>query len=183
MKVRSLPTSLFPLVTAVLLACALSVPVAALAVSAPALQSSSLPSPSELESLISGPSASPASAGEAVAGCRRIAAEFDDRDIARFLFQYGRALAATGDPGAASVMLARTFILFPESRWSPAALLASAKLHREALDDETAAAILARRAAASARAMGLAALAAEAESFIAAAPPSLPPSTPQPTAP
>jgi hypothetical protein len=69
------------------------------------------------------------------------------------------------------VMLARCFILFPESRWAPASLLESARFHRRFYRDEPAVERLARRAAHTARAMGLRELAEEADAFLAAPPP------------
>jgi hypothetical protein len=125
------------------------------------------PSSADLELLLSGDEISPTAAATAVSICRRIAADYDDRDIARFLNQYGRALAHAGDPDAGVVMLARCFILFPESRWAPASLLESARIHRRYYRDETTVDRLARRAANSARAMGLRELAEEADVFLA----------------
>jgi hypothetical protein len=126
----------------------------------------------DLELLLSGDEISPAAAATAASICRRIAADYDDRDIARFLNQYGRALAHSGDPDAGVVMLARCFILFPESRWAPASLLESARIHRRYYRDEATVERLARRAANSARAMGLPELAEQADAFLAAPAPS-----------
>jgi hypothetical protein len=130
------------------------------------------PTVADLELLLSGDEISPAAAATAASICRRIAADYDDRDIARFLNQYGRALAHSGDPDAGVVMLARCFILFPESRWAPASLLESARIHRRYYRDEATVERLARRAANSARAMGLPELAEQADAFLAAPAPS-----------
>jgi hypothetical protein len=139
------------------------------------------PSAADLELLLSGDEVSPAAAATAVSICRRIAADYDDRDIARFLNQYGRALAQSGDPDAGVVMLARVFILFPESRWAPASLLDSARFHRQYYRDEATVERLGRRAARSARAMGLRDLADEADAFLAApAPPTPSNASPRP---
>ncbi len=132
------------------------------------------PPAADLELLLSGDEISPVAASTAVSICRRIAADYDDRDIARFLNQYGRALAHSGDPDAGVVMLARCFILFPESRWAPASLLESARFHRRYYRDEATVERLARRAANSARAMGLRELAEQADAFLAAPAPSAP---------
>lgn len=140
------------------------------------------PSVADLELLLSGDEVSPAAAATAVSICRRIAADYDDRDIARFLNQYGRALAHSGDPDAGVVMLARGFILFPDSRWAPASLLESARFHRRFYRDEATVERLARRAARAARAMGLRELAEEADAFLAApAPPTPSNASPRPT--
>jgi hypothetical protein len=153
-------------------------PPTAASTAAPASQH---PSAADLELLLSGDEVSPAAAATAVSICRRIAADYDDRDIARFLNQYGRALAHSGDPDAGVVMLARAFILFPESRWAPASLLDSARFHRQYYRDEATVERLARRAARSARAMGLRELADEADAFLAApAPPTPSNASPRP---
>ena len=142
------------------------------------------PTVSDIELLISGDEVSPAAAATAVSICRAIAADYDDRDIARFLNQYGRALAHSGQPDAGIVMLARGFILFPESRWAPASLLESARFHRRYYRDEPTVERLARRAARVARAMGLRELAEEADAFLAApAPPAPSDSSPRPNPP
>jgi hypothetical protein len=147
----------------------------------PAAPAEKHPSAADLELLLSGDEVSPAAAATAVSICRRIAADYDDRDIARFLNQYGRALAHSGDPDAGVVMLARAFILFPESRWAPASLLDSARFHRQYYRDEATVERLARRAARSARAMGLRELADEADAFLAApAPPTPSNASPRP---
>jgi hypothetical protein len=147
----------------------------------PAAPAEKHPSAADLELLLSGDEVSPAAAATAVSICRRIAADYDDRDIARFLNQYGRALAHSGDPDAGVVMLARAFILFPESRWAPASLLDSARFHRRYYRDEATVERLARRAARSARAMGLRELADEADAFLAApAPPTPSNASPRP---
>ena len=129
------------------------------------------PTVADIELLLSGDEVSPAAAATAVSICRAIAADYDDRDIARFLNQHGRAIAHAGQPDAGIVMLARCFILFPESRWAPASLLESARFHRWFYRDEPAVERLARRAAHTARAMGLRELAEEADAFLAAPPP------------
>lgn len=141
------------------------------------------PTAAEIERLLSDPDADEVDARQAVVIARRIAADFDDRDVARFLHQYGRALARAGEPEAGVVMLARTFVLFPESRAAPSALLDAARIHRTSFRDEDAAVRLARRAIGVARAMGLAEVAAEGEIFLAsppasAAPPASPPDRP-----
>jgi len=136
------------------------------------------PTAAEIERLLSDPDADELSARQAVVIARRIAADFDDRDIARFLHQYGRGLARSGAPDAGVVMLARTFVLFPESRSAPPALLDAARIHRASLRDEETAVRLARRAVALARSMGLAEVAAEGEIFLASPPSLSPPSAP-----
>lgn len=142
------------------------------------------PTVGDIELLLSGEEVSPAAAATAVSICRAIAADYDDRDIARFLNQYGRALVHSGQPDAGVVMLARCFILFPESRWAPASMLESARFHRRFFRDEPAVERLARRAANASRAMGLRELAEEADAFLATPPPMLPrDSSPRPTSP
>ena len=141
------------------------------------------PTVADIELLLSGDEVSPAAAATAVSVCRAIAADYDDRDIARFLNQYGRALAHSGQPDAGIVMLARGFILFPDSRWTPASLLESARFHRRFFRDEPTVERLARRAARVARAMGLRELAEEADAFLAAPPPASTDSSPRPNPP
>jgi tetratricopeptide (TPR) repeat protein len=127
--------------------------------------------PAAIDRLLRAPGATAASAQRALELCRRRAEQFDDRDIARFLTQYGTALALVGDDDAAIAMFARAFTLFPQSRHAPPALLEAARilrrLPRERGGDPDAAERLARRALAGARAMGLAELAADAQSFLA----------------
>lgn len=125
-------------------------------------------SPSEIERRLSGPEAGPTAARAAFAACRSIAESFDGRDVPRFLEQYGRAAARSGEPEVAAVMLARCFVLHPASRWAPSSLLESATLHRHAFGDEDAAQRLARRSLATARALGLREAIAAAEAFLAA---------------
>lgn len=133
-----------------------------------------LPPAAEIERWLSGPDAGPATAQRAYAACRSIAATFDDRDVARFLEQYGRAAARSQEPEVAVVMLARSFLLFPTSRWAPSSLLESARLHRSAFADEEVAQRLARRSLETARALGMPEAAAAAEAFLAAQAPDRP---------
>lgn len=148
---------------------------AALAMAGPASPSPAVAareddSPAAIERSLSGPDADAAIALER---CRRVAANFDDRDPARFLLQHGRALAAAGDADAALAMLARCFLLFPKSPAAPAALLESAGLlasrSPEAGGDRRLARRLAERAAATATALGLVEAAA-ARAFLVAHP-------------
>ena len=68
---------------------------------------------------------------EALARCRRIARAPGDRDLARFLSQYGRCLQAEGDPQAAAIMFTRCAILYPRSTESAACLIAAARIYHE----------------------------------------------------
>lgn len=137
------------------------------------------PSAAEIERMLTGPAADPGSARAALLACRGIAASFDDRDVARFLDQYGRAAARADEPEVALVMFARGFLLQPASRWAPSSLLESARLHRHVFDDEAVAQRLARRSLATARALGRLDDAAAAESFLAdASERPIPPPTP-----
>lgn len=125
------------------------------------------PSAAEIERRLSGPDAGPGQAREVLEACRSIAARFDGRDTARFLDQYGRAAARSGEPEVAAVMFARGFLLHPSSRWAPSSLLESATLHRHAFDAEATAQRLARRSLATARALAMRDAIAAAEAFLA----------------
>jgi len=128
------------------------------------------PTAAELERGLSGPDAGPGTARSAFEACRSIAAAFDGRDAARFLDQYGRAAARTGEPEIAAVMFARGFLLHPASRWAPSSLLESATLHRHVFGDEAVAQRLARRSIATARALAMLDEVAAAEAFLAKSP-------------
>lgn len=153
----------------------------------PARSATALPdddSPAAIERLLSGPGADAETAMAALDRCRRVAADFDDRDPARFLLQHGRALAVTGDADAAIAMLARCFLLFPKSPSAPAALLETAALlagrPADAGGDPRLARRLAERAAATAAALGLADAATAAGEFLEALPADAASPTPRP---
>ncbi len=83
---------------------------------------------------------------EALAMCERIAARPGDRDLDRFLHQYGRTLRAADRPGDAAVMFMRVVVLFDESPYAVSALLDTAVICRDTFANAAAAARLTRRA-------------------------------------
>lgn len=69
--------------------------------------------------------------GEALGACRRVERDPGERDLARFLFQYGTALDRSGQRADAAVMFARCAVLFPESADAVHSLIQTAIIYRD----------------------------------------------------
>jgi tetratricopeptide (TPR) repeat protein len=67
---------------------------------------------------------------EALALCQQIEKDPGARDLARYLYQYGRALSQTGNKRDAAVMLTRCAILHPDSEDAGPALIETAIIYR-----------------------------------------------------
>lgn len=68
---------------------------------------------------------------EALERCRRIERNLGNRDLAQFLYQYGRALAGKEQFEDAAIMFTRCAILHPASPYAPRALIETAIIYRE----------------------------------------------------
>lgn len=68
---------------------------------------------------------------EALARCRQIERDLGERDVARFLYQYGRALAGKAQFDEAAIMFTRCAILHPNSPHAPSALIETAAIYLE----------------------------------------------------
>jgi len=99
----------------------------------------------------------------ALAVCERLAAEIDDRDLAEFLYQYGRALEGAGRSLDAAVCFVECSAHFGGSTHGVRSLLATAVIYRDRLGQPDAAMRLFEEAAARAVQIGDEALAAEAK--------------------
>lgn len=82
----------------------------------------------------------------ALAQCEQIAEQPGDRDLGRFMYQYGRALLAAGRAKDASVMFLRVAVHFESSPFAAPSLLEAVAICRETFRNDAAAARLARRA-------------------------------------
>ena len=85
---------------------------------------------------------------EAYERCRAIERDPGDRDLARFLAQYGRVFVELGRPEDAAVMYLRCALLHPESPFAPRSCIQAAIIHRDIYDDHAAARRLLDRAVA-----------------------------------
>ena len=75
---------------------------------------------------------------EALALCQRLAREPGPRSLSRFLFQYGRCLAAEGRPRDAAVMFMRCAVLFESSEYAAPSLVETAVIYRDTYGPATA---------------------------------------------
>lgn len=100
---------------------------------------------------------------EALDRCERAARAPGNRDLARFLHQYGRALTGAGKPRDAAVRFMQCAVLYDDSVYAPASLLETARIHRDTFNQPETADRLLERAASLARARGLNELAEQAE--------------------
>lgn len=73
-------------------------------------------------------------ADQALAICNRLAGDPGPRDLARFLYQHGRAFAATQQPDAAALRFTRAALLFPESAYTPRCFIQTAIVYRDVYD-------------------------------------------------
>lgn len=83
---------------------------------------------------------------EALTVCQRLESNPGDRDLAQFLWQFGRALAGTGKSRDTAIMLTRCGLLYPASAHAGPSLIDAAKIHRDAFADVPAATRLLQRA-------------------------------------
>ena len=93
---------------------------------ATAADSSDPRSPGAIDQLLSVNKAS-----EAVKVCEEIEKNPGDRDLAHFLYQYGKALSQANRKADAAVMLTRCAILYPDSDDAGAALIETALIYRD----------------------------------------------------
>ena len=70
-------------------------------------------------------------AAEAVALCQDIEKSPGERDLARFLYQYGKSLSLAGRKPEAAVMLTRCAVLYPDSPDAGPALIETAIIYRD----------------------------------------------------
>lgn len=91
---------------------------------------------------------------DALAACDRVGARPGNRDLSRFLFQYGQAYRGAGRPREALVMFVRCAVLYPDEADAPAALIETAIIHRDVLDKPDVARRLLERAKHSAVMLG-----------------------------
>jgi tetratricopeptide (TPR) repeat protein len=68
---------------------------------------------------------------DALESCRRIEQDPGERDLAHFLFQYGSALAKSGNMADAATMFSRCFVLFPDTIDAPHSLIQTAIIYRD----------------------------------------------------
>jgi tetratricopeptide (TPR) repeat protein len=83
-------------------------------------------SPEAIESLLAA-----GKSAEALALCQQIEKDPGERDLSRYLYQYGRALSQTGNKRDAAVMLTRCAILHPDSEDAGPALIETAIIYRD----------------------------------------------------
>jgi hypothetical protein len=82
----------------------------------------------------------------ALAACEAVSADFDDRDVGRFLHQYGLALAGVGREPDAAVMFLRSATLHPGGGFAAASLIEAADIVRGVYHNRAAAIRLLQRA-------------------------------------
>jgi hypothetical protein len=109
-------------------------------------------------------------AAEALALCKRLAADPGQAHVSQLLFQYGRCLAAAGHPRDAVVMYLRCAILHESSAFAPPSLIEAARIHRDVWGDTAAARRLLDRAIRAATLLGRADDVGEAERLLRTVP-------------
>jgi hypothetical protein len=103
---------------------------------------------------------------EATEACGRVAAKPGDRDLGRFLHQFGRAYAGASRPHDAALMFARSAVLFPDSTVASRCLIELAVIYRDVYERPATARRLLERAAETAALVGRDADRTRAESIL-----------------
>ena len=91
---------------------------------------------------------------DALAICKRVAQAPGDRDLSRFLYQYGMALTGVGRERDAAVMFARCAVLFGRSSFAAPSLIETASIYQTVYRQPRTAQRLLERAVATATAQG-----------------------------
>ena len=91
---------------------------------------------------------------DALAICERVAEAPGDRDLSRFLYQYGMALTGVGRERDAAVMFARCAVLFGRSSFAAPSLIETASIYHTVYRQPRTAQRLLERAIATATAQG-----------------------------
>lgn len=91
---------------------------------------------------------------DALAICERVAEAPGDRDLSRFLYQYGMALAGVGRDRDGAVMFARCAVLFGGSSFAAPSLIETASIYQTVYRQPRTAQRLLERAVATATAQG-----------------------------